>query len=84
MTDTVVVAVLSLVGTAIGSVVSVLTANRLTNYKIDELHKQVEKHNQVIERTYRLEEHAAVLDVQLDAAELRINALEKKVGDPHG
>lgn len=79
MTETVIVAVLSLVGTAIGSIVSVLTANRLTNYKIDALQKQVEKHNQVIERTFRLEEHAAVVDVQLDAAEQRIHSLEKKM-----
>lgn len=80
MSDTIIVAVLSLVGTAVGSIVSVLTANRLTNYKIDTLKEQVEKHNKVVERTFRLEEHAAVIDVQLDAAEQRIQNLEKKMG----
>ena len=80
MSDAIIVAILSLVGTAVGSIVSVLTANRLTNYKIDTLKEQVEKHNKVVERTFRLEEHAAVIDVQLDAAEQRIQNLEKKMG----
>lgn len=76
MNDAIVVAVLSLVGTCIGSVVSVLTANRLTNYKVDELKKQVEKHNNLIERTFRLEEHAAVIDEQIKVANHRIADLE--------
>lgn len=76
MSDAIVVAILSLVGTAIGSVVSVLTANRLTNYKIDALQKQVEKHNNLIERTFRLEEHAAVTDEQIKVVNHRIADLE--------
>lgn len=79
MSEAIIVAVLSLVGTAIGSVVSVLTANRLTNYKIDALQKQVEKHNQVVERTFRLEEHAAVIDEQIKVANHRISDLENNV-----
>lgn len=76
MTEAIVVAILSLVGTAMGSVVSVMTANRLTNYKIDALQKQVEKHNNLIERTFRLEEHAAVVDEQIKVANHRIADLE--------
>lgn len=84
MSEAIVVAILSLCGTAVGSVVSVLTANRLTNYKIDMLKAQVEKHNQIVERTYRIEEHAAVVDVQLDAAERRIGIIEKKLEGSNG
>jgi len=76
MSEAIIVAILSLVGTAIGSVVSVLTANRLTNYKIDALQKQVEKHNQVVERTFRLEEHSAVVDEQIKVVNHRISDLE--------
>lgn len=79
MSETIVVALLSFVGTAIGSIVSVLTANRLTNYKIESLQKQVEKHNQVVERTFRLEEHAAVVDEQIKVANHRISDLETEV-----
>lgn len=77
MSDAIVVAVLSLVGTAIGSVVSVLTANRLTNYKIDELKKTVEKHNSLIDRTYRLEESVTLVNEKLDTLDRRVEALER-------
>lgn len=77
MSDAIIVAVLSLVGTAIGSVVSVLTANRLTNYKIDELKKTVEKHNSLIDRTYRLEERATLMDEKLENLDHRVETLER-------
>lgn len=77
MSETVIVALLSLAGTAIGSVVAVVTSSSLTNYKIDELKKQVEKHNSLVERTFRLEEKAAVIEEQIKVANHRIEDLEK-------
>lgn len=77
MTEAVIVAVLSLVGTAVGSIASVLTANKLTNYKIDELRKEVEKHNGLIDRVYRLEEKATLTEEQIKVANHRIEDLEK-------
>ena len=56
MSDTVVVGLLSFVGTLIGSLSGILTANKLINYRIEQLEKKVEKHNNVIERTFRLEQ----------------------------
>lgn len=76
MSEAIIVAILSLTGTALGSVVSILTSNRLTNYKIDELKKQVEKHNTIIERTYKLEERATVCEEQIKVANHRISDLE--------
>ncbi len=52
----IIIALLSLLGTIVGSLSGVLAANRLTNYRIRELEKKVEKHNTIVERTYRLEE----------------------------
>lgn len=78
MSDAIIVAVLSLVGTAIGSVVSVLTANRLTNYKIDELKKTVEKHNSLIDRTYKLERDVTLVNEKLDVLDRRVDELERK------
>lgn len=69
MSETIVVAILSLVGTALGSGLSILAANKLTNYKIDELQKKVEKHNNLIERTFRLEERETVLETRVDQLE---------------
>lgn len=72
------VAVLSLVGTLIGSLAGILTANRLSNYRIEQLEKRVGKHNHLIERTYRLEQELAVLDNRQKVSEHRIADLEEK------
>ncbi len=55
MSDVVIVALISFAGTIIGSLFGVLTANKLTNYRIQKLEEKVDKHNTVIERTYKLE-----------------------------
>lgn len=79
MTETIIVGILSLIGTGLGGVISVMTANKLTNYKIEQLQKQVEKHNAVVERTFKLEEHAAVVDEQIKVANHRIADIEGKL-----
>ena len=50
MSEAVIVALLSLFGTLIGSLGGVLTASRMTNYRLEQLERKVEKHNQLIER----------------------------------
>lgn len=77
MTDTIIVALLSLLGTLIGSVCGILTANKLTNYRIEQLEKKVEKHNCVIERVYNLEKHEALFEEELEVANHRIKDLEQ-------
>lgn len=52
---TVIVGVLSLTGTVIGTLVGIRRSNDLIAYKIEELQKKVEKHNNLIDRTYKLE-----------------------------
>ena len=59
MTETIIVAVLSLIGTLFGTLGGILAANKLTNYRIEQLEKKVEKHNGVIERMYNLEKQLA-------------------------
>lgn len=51
----------------------------LIDYKLTELTKRVDKHNNVIERTYRLEEASAVQEEQIKVANHRIEDLERKV-----
>ncbi len=55
MQDTVVVALISLLGTAFGSVAGILAANRLVVYRIEQLEEKVSRHNQLVERVYRIE-----------------------------
>lgn len=52
---TVIVGILSLAGTVIGTLAGIRKSNDLISYKIEELQKKVEKHNNLIDRTYKLE-----------------------------
>lgn len=56
MSSTIIIAILSLCGTCFGSIAGIMTANKLTNYRIGELEKKVDKHNNVIERVTILEQ----------------------------
>lgn len=55
MTDAVIVAVLGFAGTLAGSLFGVLAAQKLTQYRISQLEEKVSRHNNLIERTFRLE-----------------------------
>lgn len=50
----------------------------LMEYKMDELTKRVDKHNNLVERTYRLEEAIMIHDEKIRVANHRIEDLEKK------
>lgn len=76
MDSAVIVALLSLVGTLIGSFAGIMAANKLTNYRIEQLEKKVEKHNQVIDRVYKLEQSDAVENEEIKVINHRIADLE--------
>lgn len=78
MNDTVIVALISLAGTLCGTFGGILMSNRLTNYRIEQLEQKVEKHNNLVERTYRLEELQQLTDERVRAANRRIGELERK------
>ena len=69
MSEAVIVALLSLAGTAIGSVLGIIASQRLIEYRLKQLEAKVEKHNQIVERTYKLE--GQMLEVQHDITDLR-------------
>ncbi len=52
----------------------------LIDYKLTELTKRVDKHNNVIERTYKLEELTALQEEKIKVANHRIDDLEKAGG----
>lgn len=78
MSETIIVSLISLVGTLGGAFGGILVSNRLTNYRIEQLEKKVDKHNSVIERTYKIEENIAVLETREKVSEHRIDDLEKR------
>lgn len=78
MAGTIVVAVISLLGTLIGSIAGILTANKLTNYRIEQLEKKVTVHNQLIDRMYGVESRVDVLEEKTKVANHRIDDLENE------
>lgn len=77
MNDAVIVAILSLIGTLGGSLGGILTANKLTNYRIQELEKKVEKHNQVVDRVYKLEHREEIDEEKIKVINHRLADLEE-------
>lgn len=77
MSDIVIVALISLAGTMIGSFAGIVTANKLTAYRIEQLEKKQDKHNGVIERMYKVEEDVALLKEKVTVGNHRIDDLEE-------
>lgn len=57
--------IFSLIASLVGTFGGIVTSTKLTNYQINELKKQVDKHNSVIERTFKLEEHSKYIDERI-------------------
>lgn len=76
VSETIVVAVLGFLGTMGGAYLANRKATALIAYRLEQLEAKVNKHNQVIERTYQLEKHAEVVDEQIKVANHRIGDLE--------
>ena len=55
MDSTIVVALIGLAGSALGAFGGVMASARLTQYRLKKLEEKVDKHNSVIERTFKLE-----------------------------
>lgn len=79
MSETIIVALISLVGTLFGTFAGIITSGKITNYRIAELEKQVEKHNNLIERTYSLEKRETLSEEKLKQIEHRIETLENYI-----
>lgn len=78
MSDTIIIALISLLGTLGGTLGGILATSKLTNYRIEQLEKKVDKHNNLIERMFKAEENISILDEKIKAANHRIDDLEEK------
>lgn len=72
MADTIIVALLSLAGTLIGSAISITTNSKMVQYRLQQLEDKVAKHNNVVERTY-------ILEGKMEEAQHYIKGLERKI-----
>lgn len=72
MSEGIIVALLALIGTLSGSFLGVITANKLVNYRIEQLEIKVDKHNNLIERMYKCEEDILLLQKDKENLEEKI------------
>lgn len=71
---------MSLAGTLAGSYFAQRKTTALVVYRLDQLEKKVQIHNNIIERTYKLEERMSLNEEKIKVANNRIKDLESKVG----
>jgi len=72
MTDGIIIALIALVGTALGTLGGIITSSKLTMHRLEQLEKKVDKHNNMIERLYKVEERLKLTTHRLDELEERI------------
>ena len=69
MSSEIMVALLSLAGTLLGTFGGIVTSSKLSNYRIEQLEKKVQAHNNLVERMYAVEGgHQETLDENLNVA----------------
>ncbi len=82
MAETIIISIASpLITGVVAIIVGVIQSNKtkaLIEYKLEELTKQVNEHNKLIDRTYKLEEITAIHDEKIKVANHRIDDLESK------
>lgn len=76
MSGEVVVALITLLGSAIGTIGGIFATNKMTAYRIEQLEKKVDKHNQVVERMYEAEKNISVILEEIKNVNHRIEELE--------
>ncbi len=77
MSDAIAVALIGMAGSGIGGFVGIVVSARLTQYRLEQLEKKVQAHNNLIDRTYKLEEQQAVQEEQIKVVNHRLADLEK-------
>lgn len=73
MDNTVIVGILSALASIVGTFGGILVANKLTNYRIEQLESKVNKHNNLIERMYKVEDSVKSAHHRIDELREDIN-----------
>lgn len=79
MSSEIIIAILSLVGTLVGAYLANRKSAALVAYRLEQLEGKVNKHNNLVERTYALEESVELVKERQKVANHRIDDLEKEV-----
>ena len=78
MATEIIISLITLLGSALGTFGGIFVNSKLTAYRIEQLEKKQDKHNAVIERTYRLEKEVELQAEKIKVANHRIDDLGRK------
>lgn len=83
MSDAIIVALIGLAGSGVGSLIGVLASSRLTQYRLEQLEKKVQAHNNLVERMYHIEDVAHVYEEKMKVVNHRIEDIERTIEHEH-
>lgn len=65
MSNEILIGLLSLAGTCVGSIAGILASQKLVNYRLQELELKVDKHNTLIDRMYKIESRVTLIEDEI-------------------
>ena len=77
MSNELIIALIPFLGSVVGTLGGIILSSKLTTYRIEQLEKRVEKHNNVVERTYKLERNNAVYEEKFKDIDEKLNDLKE-------
>jgi hypothetical protein len=78
VTPEIIVALIGVCGSALGSLIGIIANSKLTAYRLQQLEEKVDKHNNLVGRTYEIETDIEVIKNDIKVANHRIDDLERK------
>ena len=76
LSEAVVVALIGLGGSCVGSLFGIVCSSKLNNYRLEQLEKKVDRHNNLVDRMYTVEQNQAVFSTKISVVNHRLEALE--------
>lgn len=67
--ETIIVAIITLIGTIGSGVLSAIISNNLIKYRVEQLEKKVDKHNNLIDRMYKAESNIKLIKEEVEQLE---------------
>ena len=73
------IAVIGALGSGLGTVVGIFINTKLINYRLEKLEEKVNKHNNLIERTYELETKERLIEEKIETVHHRIDEINENI-----
>lgn len=83
MANEIIVALIGLGGSAVGSLIGIMASSKLTQYRLEQLEKKVAAHNNLVERMYHIEDVAHIYEEKIKVVNHRLDDLERMADNEH-